>query len=81
MKSIESHVWAILCIIEDHEEPWKKIPDFKPQGFKNVLRQGTREELPEEDDRQKVMKLVDLQTLRDLPKWKWDDIFALAGHP
>ena len=67
---------------KDHMDLWRMIPDFKPIDPKDILRPVRPQEIAKEAigegfDISTVSKFVDVQGLKELPKWDWDQIFTL----
>ena len=48
---------------------------------KDVLRPTTPEEIKVKDvDYKYVMKMLHPETLKSVPRWNWDSLFALMGE-
>ena len=67
---------------KDHMDLWRMIPDFKPIDPKDILRPVRPQEIAKQAigegfDISTVSKFVDVQGLKELPKWDWDQIFTL----
>ena len=64
---------------KNHRDLWDKIPDFTPMDPREILRPVEEHELATKDgfDIDKVMKFVNVEGLKAVPKWDWDQIFSL----
>ena len=64
---------------KNHRDLWRQIPDFKPIGPKDILRPVEKSELAIKEgfDMTTVSKFVNVQGLKEVPRWKWDQIFSL----
>ena len=64
---------------KNHRDLWEKIPDFTPIDPKEILRPVKPHELAitEGFDVSLVSKFVNVDGLKKVPKWDWDQIFSL----
>ena len=64
---------------KDHMDLWERIPDFKPMDPKDLLRPIEQHELTIKEgfDIRLVSKFVNVEGLKAVPKWGWDQIFTL----
>ena len=62
----------------DSKDLWKKIPDVMPMDPKDILRPIRSHELYKKTgfDPTTVMKIVDLEKLKTVPKFDWNQIFT-----
>ena len=63
------------------EELWKLIPNFVPRDSTDILRplEPYEKVWDAECDRSTISKLINTDGLKDAPKWKWDDLFAILS--
>ena len=68
---------------KDHKHLWQQIPDFTVIKTDTLLRKCEPDEFWNTPvgavfDRDKIMKFRDdeREIIRQVPKWKWDDIFT-----
>ena len=78
-KTCVSCTWARMLNPESHKDLWHNIPDFTPIGPRGILRPVEKHELAitEGFDMSTVSKFVNVQGLKAVPKWDWDQIFSL----
>ena len=64
---------------KEHMDLWRKIPDFTPIDPEAILRPVKDHELAitEGFDRSTVSKFVNVQGLKSVAKWDWDQILSL----
>ena len=64
---------------KDHMDLWRQIPDFTPIDPRDILRPVADHELSITGgyDKDLIMKFVDVQGLKSVPKWDWDQILCL----
>ena len=64
---------------KNHRDLWEKIPDFTPMDPQEILRPVKPHELAitEGFDVSLVSKFVNVDGLKKVPKWDWDQIFSL----
>ena len=64
---------------KNHKDLWQKIPDFTPIDPRDILRPVEKHELAitEGFDLSTVSKFVNVQGLKAVPKWDWDQIFSI----
>ena len=68
---------------KNHRDLWEKIPDFTPMDPQEILRPVKPHELAitEGFDVSLVSKFVNVDGLKKIPKWEWDQIFRLLLGP
>ena len=66
---------------KDHLHLWELIPDFQPIDPEGVLRPLKPDEkvVAKDVDRSTIKKFVNANAIKSIPKWEWDQIFALMG--
>ena len=64
---------------KDRMDLWRRIPDFTPIDPRDILRPVADHELSITGGYEKglIMKFVDVQGLKSVPKWDWDQILCL----
>ena len=64
----------------DAQELYDKLPVIEPMDPVGILRPAKEGEVAVKDvDYTKISKIVNVATLQTMPKWNWDQIFALLG--
>ena len=68
---------------KDYKDLWEKIPgNIQPMDPAAILRPVRQSELKitEGVDEGTVSKILDVESLKNLPRWNWDQLFSLLGE-
>ena len=62
---------------KDAIDLWHQIPNFTPIDARDILRPVEPNECPADVDAALVSKIIDVAGIKSIPRWDWDQIFAL----